>query len=313
MKKIVITGCSGFVGSHLIDYLLINEPSLGIWGVDILQPEKKYAENIYFTQINLLAQDEFENILGHVSPDYIIHLASFSSVADSWRDPISCFKHNTNIFLNLLETMHVLRLRSRLLSIGSSEQYGIVPQDALPLSEQTPLRPSSPYAAARIAQEHLSLIYAKSFNLDIVCTRSFNHLGPGQPDKFVASSIARQFARVAKGLQKNISVGNVTIIRDFIDVRDVVRGYHFLLKKGVPGEVYNICSGTGIAIADLIELFRQISGINPEVSIDACLLRPVENPNVVGSFRKLQNDTAWKPEITLKDSLTEMYNFWLAD
>jgi GDP-4-dehydro-6-deoxy-D-mannose reductase len=112
-------------------------------------------------------------------------------------------------------------------------------------------------------------------------------------------------------MQKNISVGNVTIVRDFTDVRDVVRGYHFILQKGVSGEVYNICSGNGIAITDLIDLFRQISGTNPEVSIDTSLLRPVENPNVVGSFRKLQNDTAWKPEIALKDSLTEMYNFWL--
>jgi GDP-4-dehydro-6-deoxy-D-mannose reductase len=311
MKNLLITGISGFVGSYLADYCVALEKNMSIHGFDISAQPDGPNPAYHYHQADLLDKGRIEALIQQMNPDTIIHLASFSSVGDSWRDPIKSFKNNTTIFLNLLEITHSLKIHCRILSVGSSEEYGIVRTGDLPLTENLPLNPVSPYAVARVAQEQLSHIYAKGFGMDIVCTRSFNHIGPGQADKFVVSSIGKQFAEIKKGRRKKLHIGNTAIIRDFLDVRDVVRAYYLLIKKGKSGETYNICSGQGISIAQLIALYAELSGVTPQVETMQELLRPVENPVVTGSYEKLAAHAGWKPQITLIDSLRDIYAHWM--
>jgi GDP-4-dehydro-6-deoxy-D-mannose reductase len=219
--------------------------------------------------------------------------------------------NNTNIFLNIIDTVRLNNNQAKVLSIGSSEQYGIVSENDLPITEERPQCPENPYADARGAQEHLARIYAKGFDLDICCTRSFNHCGPGQKDRFVVSGIVKQFVKIAHGLQKPvIHIGNGTIVRDFVDVHDVIEAYYLLLMRGKKGEVYNICSGQGRAIQDIVTLLSEILCIRVETLQEKSQLRPIDNPRIVGSYKKIQRDLGWKPTISFEKSLLSMYQYW---
>jgi GDP-4-dehydro-6-deoxy-D-mannose reductase len=241
-----------------------------------------------------------------------VHLASFSSVGFSWTDPVESFRNNTNIFLNVLEGVRRDAPTARILSVGSSEEYGLVAEADLPLVETTPLHPLSPYAVARVAQEHLGEVYARGYGLDIVATRSFNHVGAGQSPQFVVSALGKQFAELARGRRDRLEVGTTSVVRDFLDVRDVVTAYTGLLDRGTRGEVFNICSGRGTSIAGVIEMFAQIAGVTPRIEIDPTKVRPVENDRVIGSHAKLTAAIGWRPTIGLADSLRAIYEDWLA-
>ena len=199
-----------------------------------------------------------------------------------------------------------------MLSVGSSEQYGLVVPGDLPLRETNPLRPLSPYAVARVAQEHLGDVYVRGFGLDIVATRSFNHLGPGQSAQFVISALAKQIAELKKGKRDEITVGTTSVVRDFLDVRDVVAAYTALLERGVRGEVYNICSGRGTSIDSVLEMLAAIAGVTPKIVVDPALGRPVENETVIGSHDKITAALGWRPTHTLEDSLRTVYDHWYA-
>ena len=174
-----------------------------------------------------------------------------------------------------------------------------------------PQCPENPYAVARVAQEQLARIYAKGFDLDICCTRSFNHCGPGQNDRFVISAIVKQFVMVAHGIQKPvIHIGNGAIVRDFVDVHDVIEAYYLLLSKGKKGEVYNICSGQGRAIQDIVMLLSEMLGIRVEILQEQSQIRPIDNPRIVGSYQKIQRDLGWKPTISFEQSLQSIYHYW---
>lgn len=308
--KYLITGHSGFVGKYLIDYILQMEPDTEIIGLDIFPTVQKHP-NLQEFIVNLLETEKLNSILSDFKPDYIVHLASFSSVAYSWQQPLESFRNNTNIFLNLLESIHKFSPETKLLSIGSSEEYGAVSLRDIPLKETLKPRPLSPYAVARVAQENMSRVYSKGFGLNIVCTRSFNHIGCGQEDKFVISSIAKRFAEFKAGKCSEITIGNTSIIRDFLDVKDVVRAYYTLLKSDADSsEIFNICSGRQTSIQDIIDIFKEITDTNPPLVVDQNLLRPVENAVVVGSNQKLNKLTGWKPTIKLEDSLKDIANWW---
>jgi GDP-4-dehydro-6-deoxy-D-mannose reductase len=197
------------------------------------------------------------------------------------------------------------------LSVGSSEQYGIVSNENLPLTEDRSQCPANPYAVARVAQEQLAMIYASGYGLDICRTRSFNHCGPGQPDRFVVSAIVKQFVRIAHDLQDPvIPIGNGGIIRDFIDVRDVVDAYRLLLTQGKRGEVYNICSGKGRSIRDIVTLLSDMYHIDVEIHQEQSRIRPIDNPRIVGSYRKIQDHVGWKPRIPFEENLRGMFDYW---
>lgn len=314
MKRILITGISGFVGGHFVDFINKNHSDFEIYGISRGKPSWDFVDNpefLKFYEADLKDLQKIESIIGEVEPDYILHLAAQSSVADSWNTPVESFMNNTNVFLNILETVRLNDTRTRILSVGSSEQYGIVSEKDLPLSEDMQQRPENPYAVARVSQENLAKIYAKGYGLDICCTRSFNHCGPGQKDKFVVSSIVKQFVMIAKGLQEPVlHIGNGAIIRDFLDVHDVVEVYNLLLSRGRRGEVYNICSGKGRSIIDIINILSEIYGIDVEVRQEVSQIRPVDNPRIVGSNKKIYEDIGWKPKVSFKESLCSVYDYW---
>jgi GDP-4-dehydro-6-deoxy-D-mannose reductase len=315
MDKYLITGFSGFVAKHFLNYLDQKEIPAYVLGVDIHKPEF----NIYgfkhvrcsFEKTDLLNKDEVDNIIYQFQPNYILHLASFSSVAFSWKNPVASFANNTNIFLNLLEKVRQMNLDCRILSVGSSEEYGNVSVDTLPLTEEHSLNPISPYAVARVSQEMLSRIYVDGYGMDIVMTRSFNHIGPGQRDLFVISSFAKQLVEIKKGADEGeLSTGDTSIIRDFVDVRDVVHAYYLLFKKGKRGEVYNICSGEGISLKEVITQMADILALRVNTTTNANLIRPNDNKVIIGSSTKLQNDTGWQKTIALNNSLKDIIAYW---
>lgn len=312
MKKYFITGFSGFVSRHFMDYLDNHEIEAIILGADVTRPDFLYEnyKNVVctFRELDLLNQNDILKMLQEFRPDYILHLASYSSVAYSWKQPIVSFRNNTNIFLNLLQSVYELGLSCRILSVGSSEEYGNVSPEDLPLTEDHPLNPISPYAAARVSQELLSKVYADGYGLDIVITRSFNHIGPYQKDTFAIPAFANQLLESKrKGLdQGDVIVGDVSIIRDFIDVRDVVAAYYALFERGLKGQVYNICSGQGVALKTVIERMGILLNININIIKNTSLMRPNDNQAIIGSNQKIATQLGWKPFISLEQSLVDI-------
>lgn len=217
-----------------------------------------------------------------------------------------------DIFLNLVEIVRANAPACRILSVGSSEGYGNVDSSLLPLREKYSLKPSNPYAVARVAQEQLSKIYCNGYGLDIVMTRSFNHIGPGQKEDFVISSFAKQLVEIKKGIrkEKKLITGDIAVIRDFLDVRDVVEAYYSLFIDGIRGEVYNICSGHGISLNEVIDMICGILDIEVELQTDLNLMRPNENKVIIGSNEKLKNLTAWSIQVELKKSLEDIVKYW---
>ncbi len=312
MKKILITGFSGFVSQYLLKYLSTLDNAYEVYGIirnKQIFPEYKNIQLKLF-EADLQNETLLKDIIESINPDTIIHLASDSSVAYSWQSPIESFQNNTNIFLNLVEAVRLLKLKCRILSIGSSEEYGVVLPEALPLTELSPLNPVSPYAVARVSQEMLSTVYANGYGLDIVLTRSFNHIGAGQKETFVISSFAKQITELKLGLRQSIEVGNIDIVRDFLDVMDVVKAYIYLIEKGKKGEVYNICSGKGYSLKELIEIMMRLAGIDSGYTVNKDLIRPSDNPIIIGSNKKIKEECNWQPEIPIEESLSKMLAYW---
>jgi len=316
MEKYLVTGFSGFVSFHFLSYLESLAIQVVVLGIDINEPDFDYHVFLHvkchFNSIDLLNKSQIDHVIYDFQPSYILHLASYSSVAFSWKHPVTSFSNNTNIFLNLLEQVRSLNLNCRILSIGSSEEYGNVIESDMPLREEHVLKPVSPYAVARVSQEMLSKIYVDGYKLDIVLTRSFNHIGPGQKEIFVISSFARQLAEIKKyNKPAFIIAGDLSIIRDFLDVRDVVVAYYQLFKKGVSGEVYNICSGNGVSLAFIIKSMATYLGLEIVTHVNQDLIRPNDNKIIIGSNLKIKNATGWDLGYSLDKSLEDIINFWL--
>lgn len=313
MKKIMITGFSGFVSRHFVEYLYENGFSYDVLGVDIKEPEwdlKSFQPTLKlrFQKLDLLDIAALQDVIRTFRPDYILHLAAFSSVAYSWKYPSACFENNTKIFLNLTDALRAEQLDSRLLSVGSSEEYGNVTADSLPLDEERQLKPVSPYAVARVAQEMMSKVLVDGFGMKIMLTRSFNHIGPYQDERFVVPGFIRRILNLSQAGVKSgeIETGDITIVRDFLDVRDVVRAYYLLLIKGTPGEVYNICSGKGVTLSEVMEEIADIVGVQVKGKVNPEFVRPGDNQIVIGSSAKIEAELGWKAEIPLRKTLEEM-------
>lgn len=308
--KYLITGCYGFVGTYLVRELARRDPDAQVVAIDRDRAPPQFPAVAASHQLDMLDLEACAGVIRNEQPDHLIHLASFSSVGFSWHDPIASFSNNTNIFLNVLECVRRFSPRTRVLSVGSSEEYGVVDPTALPLQETSPLAPASPYAVARVAQEQLGDVYVRGYGLNLVATRSFNHVGAGQSNQFVVSALGKQFAELARGERDHLAVGNTSVVRDFLDVRDVVTAYVLLLERGERGEVYNVCSGRGTSVAGVIDIFQQITGISPRIVTDPRLMRPVENPVVIGDHGKLARALGWQPSHSLKEALRSVYDAW---
>lgn len=315
MSKYLITGFSGFVSQHFLDYLDSQSGEAIVLGIDVHLPEFSIShyKNIKctFTQVDMLMKEDLQRILHDYRPDFVLHLASYSSVAYSWQNPATSFSNNTNIFLNLLEAIRINQIPCRILSIGSSEEYGVIKEHGLPIKETHSIDPTSPYAVARVSQEMLSQVYIAGFNFDIIMTRSFNHIGPFQKDIFVISSFAKQLVSLAISGNKagTISTGDTSIIRDFIDVRDVVSAYYLLFKKGQCGEIYNICSGKGQSLTKLIHLMANKLDLDITELTNPALIRPIDNPIIIGSNEKI-SCLGWSPTYSIDETLNDLLHYW---
>lgn len=315
-KKILITGFSGFVARHFVEYLSSLNIDIEIFGIDIKEPQydlKLYLPNIkiIFKKIDMTDIGQLEELFSGFVPDYILHLAAYSSVAYSWKNPTESFMNNSNIFLNLIQTVQKYNSGCRLLSVGSSEEYGNVEEDNLPIRENQPLQPISPYAVARVSQEMLSRIFSDAFHMQIVLTRSFNHIGPRQDSRFAVPSFINRIMDIKrKGLKYGeIETGDITVIRDFVDVRDVVRAYYLLLLNGRAGEVYNICSGKGVSLKEIIDIIAGQVGVEVVSKINMDLVRPKDNRIIVGSSFKIESELGWRAEIDIRETIRNMIQY----
>jgi GDP-4-dehydro-6-deoxy-D-mannose reductase len=313
MTRILITGIGGFVGSHLSDFLLQDHTTSIAGVVHPTHPVQHLEENPRVTiySEDILKPRSLKKILKEVSPDEIYHLAGFSHVHESWKHRKETFETNFMGTLYLLEACRSLRIFPKVLLVGSAETYGIVPEQEQPIEEKRHLSPSSPYAVSKMAQEALGIQYARSEKLPVFLTRSFNHTGPRQKETFVCSAFARQiaFAELKEG-PAEIRVGNLIAKRDFTDVRDVVRAYRTVLQAGIPGEPYNICSGSAISIEEILRILISFSHREFQIIPDRDKFRPVDMPLLLGSFQKLHTQTGWRPSFDLQDTLRDLLQYW---
>jgi GDP-4-dehydro-6-deoxy-D-mannose reductase len=310
--KALITGISGFVGSHLAEYLLEHTDwriAGTVYGpYQNIQPLSDQLE-LYPAELSRLPVVEF--ILDQTRPDLIFHLAAIAVTGHSWRDPAGTLQVNVGMQANILQAVVNLSLACRVIVIGSSEQYGAVAPADLPIDEETPFRPRNPYAVSKVTQDMLGLQYHLSHGLDTVRVRPFNHIGPRQRQGFVTADFASQVARIEAGQQAPVMrVGNLKAHRDFTDVRDVVRAYHLLAVHGLSGEAYNVGSGQSHAVQEILDTFLYHSTAPIEVRPDPQRMRPSDIPQVVCDYRKLQACTGWAPTIPFEQSLADILEYW---
>ena len=310
---VLITGIGGFVGGHLVDFLRAEHPDVGIAG--LIRPGHEtpagLREGVRLMEADLEDPAAVEAAVAAVRPRRIVHLAGQSSVHESWANPAATLRTNVIGLLNVFEAVHRRRLSPRVLVVGSAEEYGAVDADAPPITEDAPLRPLSPYAVSKVAQGYLALQYALSRDLPVVRTRTFPHTGPGRGAAFAESSFARQIAEVEAGRRRPVlEVGNLEAIRDFTDVRDVVRAYWALLERGAAAEVYNVCSGKGRSIGDILRALLEISGVRADLKVDRERLRPSDLPSLVGNPAKLREATGWEPRIPLEQTFRDLLDHW---
>lgn len=310
---VLVTGAGGFVGQYMVEALLARGDQ-----VDALYRTQKSSERfrrfgkkLRKHSCDLLDRTRLQKIVAGISPDAVIHLAGLSQVSASWEDPHTVFQVHVLGTLNLLTSLRRIEHPCKILVVGSSDVYGKVPRKAQPVRESQPFAPVSPYGVSKAAQDLLALLYARSFEMDIVLARPFNHTGPGQREDFVVPSFALQLVRIEKGLQEPvIRTGNLKPVRDFTDVRDVVSAYELLLKKGRKGEAYHICRGQGHSISQMLRLLIKLSGISCHILRDPERERPVDIPYLVGSFAKIKRETGWKPKLPLQQTLKDMLLFF---
>jgi GDP-4-dehydro-6-deoxy-D-mannose reductase len=296
-----------------VDFLHAEHPEVEIHGVVLPRGGVSWraAAGARVVEADLTDPAAAAAVVEGVRPERIIHLAGQASVHQSWLDPAGTLRANVLGVVHLLDAVRSRGLRPPVLVVGSAEEYGPVAPEEMPIREETPLRPASPYAVSKVAQGALALLYGPAGGLRVVLTRTFHHTGPGRGEAFAESSFARQLAEIEAGRQPPVlKVGNLEAVRDFADVRDVVRAYWMLLEKGAGGTAYNVCTGRGRRIRDLLDLLLAASGAKVEVRVDPERLRPSDVPAQVGDPSRLRAATGWEPRIPLERSLLDLLDDW---
>ncbi len=308
-----MTGAGGFVGGHLVHHLRREHPEVEIFGIVLPQGGITWGSGAGMSAIEADLNDPAATaaIVETVAPDRIMHLAGQSSPHLSWLDPGGTLRTNVMGIVHVLDAARRHGLRPAVLVVGSAEEYGPVSAEDLPIRETTPLRPASPYAISKVAQSALAVLYGPAGGMRVVTTRTFHHTGPGRGETFAESSFARQIAEIEAGRRAPVlKVGNLDAVRDFADVRDVVRAYWLLIEKGEPGSVYNVCTGRGRRIRELLEILLACSSARVEVQVDPERLRPSDTPVQVGDPSRLRAATDWEPGIPLEQSLRDLLEDW---
>jgi len=293
--KALVTGAAGFVGRHLVTHLEAQGDHVA--GIDREQG------------VDLLDPDGLAAAVLDAAPDAVYHLGGWSDVGASWHEPLATFRVNAEGTLNLLEACRAAAV-GRVLIVSSADVYGKVSLRELPLTEDSPFRPVTPYAASKIAADELGLQAWLGHGVEVLRARAFNHLGPGQTSRFVCPAIAERIALNELEGREVVTVGNLTPRRDFTDVRDVVRAYRCLVTDGEPGEAYNVCSGRDIAISELADRLVAMAARPMRLEGDPALQRPVDVPVLRGDYTKLHKATGWDPEIELDQTLADVLDEW---
>jgi GDP-4-dehydro-6-deoxy-D-mannose reductase len=313
--RALITGVTGFAGSHLAEYLLENQPDVEVWGLYRWRSRMENLEGVRgrlrMVECDLRDFTSVHAALAQARPDAIFHLAAQSFVPSSWKAPNDTLVTNLTGQTNLFEAVRFLALDPVIQIACSSEEYGLVHPDEVPIKEDNPLRPLSPYAVSKVGQDMMAYQYFQSYGLKTVRTRGFNHTGPRRGDVFVTSNFAKQLASIEAGLQEPIiRVGNLEAVRDFTDVRDMVRAYWLAVTKAKHGEVYNLATGTGITIQELLDRLLSLSTAKVDVVQDPDRMRPSDVVRLIGDSTKFRNDTGWAPEVPFDKTLSDLLQYW---
>lgn len=313
--KVLITGLTGFAGSYLAEYL-ISEGDFEVFGTYLLDQSlinvEKIKDKLQLVKINLSKEKSVFDIIKNISPSIIFHLAALTSPADSFKNPTEALTNNISLQVNLLEAVRKYNLTdTKILIVSSADIYGQVAKENLPIGEETPLMPTSPYSISKIAQDFLGLTYFLTYKFKIIRVRPFNHIGPRQSSNFVVSSFAKQIAEIEKGKRESIlHVGNLEAKRDFTNVKDMVRAYILAIEKGKYGEVYNIGSGISYKMSDILNKLVSMSSAKIKVEKDEALFRPNDNPDLICDASKFIKLTGWKPEISIDETLKDTLDYW---
>lgn len=317
--RILITGITGFAGSHLAEYIMENHPDAEIFGLrhwrSRLENISHIEHRLRLIEADLKDESSITRALKESKPNWIFHLAAHSYVPTSWRMPAEVIINNVAGEVNLFEAARRICPRAKIHVAGSSEEYGLVKAHEIPIKETNPLRPLSTYAVSKVAQDLLAWQYYKSYGMRIVRTRAFNHTGPRRGEVFVCSAFAKQIAKIEIGTTKTknppvITVGNLEAVRDFTDVRDMARAYWLVLEKAKAGEVYNIGSGRQINMKNVLSLLLDIAQIKAKVVINPDQYRPSDVPILACDYSKFAKRTGWKPKIEFKQTMTDLLNYW---
>ena len=310
----LITGVSGFVGGHLVEHLaalgdqIVGLSASGRWPQSLAHCDRLAR----IEPCDLIGEDEdvLADRLKRKQPQAIYHLAAQANPQASIDDPRGTWALNLGGALNLLEAVKAAKLDAppRIILVGTGVSYGNPPPDHMPVTESCPVRPNNPYSASKAAADLLGIQHFLTHGTDVVMVRPFNHAGPRQSSTYVLGGLARQVAEVEAGIKPRVEVGNLQIVRDFTDVRDVVRGYRLLAEKGRPGEIYNLGSGQGTKLADALEILRSLAKVPIDVFIDPARVRPVDQPLLVASAEKLRAETGWQPLFSIEQTLADMLN-----
>ena len=313
--RALVTGMTGFVGGHLAEHLLdagdlvIGLSASGRWPPTLAALGRRARLEAF----DMAAGDraaELAEWLGRKQPEVIYHLAAQANPQASVADPRGTWALNLGGTLNLLEAVKASGLRPRVVLVGSGVCYGNPPPAHLPVSESCPLRPNNPYAASKGAADLLGIQHYLAHGTDVVIARPFNHAGPRQAPSYVLGALTRQVAEVEAGRKPRVEVGNLDVVRDFTDVRDVARAYRLLAQKGVAGEVYNLGTGRGTKLADALEVLKSLAGIPIAVHVDPARVRPVDQPLLVADASKLRAATGWEPRYAIEQTLADMLDDW---
>jgi GDP-4-dehydro-6-deoxy-D-mannose reductase len=334
--RVLITGITGFAGSHMTEMLLkksdveiygiyrrrsrldnlsglrdrLHMVEPGVASVDTLQHAFEKGK-INLVDCDLLDPFSVHKLIGSVRPDRIFHLAAQSHVPTSWNSPSATLQDNIIGQLNLFEAVRQVGIDPLIQIAGSSEEYGLVHPDEVPMKETNPLRPLSPYAVSKVGQEMLAYQYHQSYGIRSIVSRGFNHSGPRRGENFVDSSFAKQIACIEKGIgEPVIHVGDLTSKRDFTDVRDIVQAYWLLLDKCRPGEVYNIGSGSTRSMQEVLDMLLKMSRVRVDVQVDPTRLRPSDVPILWADSTKFIEATGWKPTIPYEQTLRDLLDYW---
>ena len=318
--KILITGIDGFVGSHLVDYILANHSQTQIHGTVLPEAEKnsycRTEKNITCHSCNINEKFQIRKIIMEIKPDIIFHLAAQSYVSSSWENPELTLHTNIIGQSNLLEAVRGLRdnkFDPVILIACSSEEYGPARDEEVLFKEDTDLRPQSPYAISKIGQDFMGFQYFKSYGMKIIRIRAFNHTGPRRDPVFGLSGFAKKIVEIEKGKRNpELEIRDLSAVRDFTDVRDVIRAYWVAIEKCQPGEVYNICSGIGLSFEQMLDKLLSFSTVkNIKLNKDPQGTRPTDGGKIIGDNSKFKTATGWQVEIDfLEKTLLDMLNYW---